>query len=239
MRHDPVLGVILLEADHSVETVGWTDPFSWEPPAGLSVSFFGHPRHWPLPAVFAVARGATGTTSALGTQEAVQGVADAIGRLDGHCDLIVGGCGYFGDAWPLLDQPPAAFTLLSALDLVDATLASTSRDIVVMSASTAAARRVTGRHPQSSRIRLIGLDGVGEWANFARPDWASSGLVTDSGIVAGLRTVLERHAAPGGLLDGIGAVLLECTVLPYHRGVIREYTDAPIIDVERVLIGAL
>jgi hypothetical protein len=174
MRNDPVLGVILLEADHSVETVGWTDPFSWEPLAGLSVSFFGHPRHWPLPAVFAVARGATGTTSALGTQEAVQGVADAIGRLDGHCDLIVGGCGYFGDAWPLLDQPPAAFTLLSALDLVDATLASTSRDIVVMSASTAAARRVTGRHPQSSRIRLIGLDGVGEWANFARPDWATA-----------------------------------------------------------------
>lgn len=239
MSRDPVLGVILLEADHSVETAGWPDPFSWEPPPGLSESFFGHPGHWPVPSVFAVAHGATGTTSALGTPEAVQGVADAIGRLEGRCDLIVGGCGYFGDAWPLLRNRPSAFTLLSALDLLDTTLASTHRDIVVMSASTAAARRAVGGHAQSSRIQVIGLDGIGEWAHFARPDWARSGLVTDAGIVAGLRAVLERHAAPGGLLNGAGAVLLECTVLPYHRSVVREYTDAPIIDVERVLLGML
>ncbi len=47
MRPAQVLGVILLEADHSLETLGWDDPFSWRPPDGLSDGFFGHPGAWP------------------------------------------------------------------------------------------------------------------------------------------------------------------------------------------------
>lgn len=235
----PVLGVLLLEAEHAVETVGRDDPFSWQPPAGLSPAFFGHPGHWSLPTVFAVARGATGTTSAQGTDEAVQGVVDAIGRLEGHCDLVLGGCGYFGDAWPRLEKPPAAYTVLSALDQLDATLAATSRDVVVMSASTAAGERAVATHPAADRIRVIGLDGAGEWAHFARPDWATAGLVTDAGIADALRDTLAAHAVPGGLLDDVGAVVLECTVLPAHRSVIREYTRAPIIDAEQLLLSVL
>ena len=89
MTSDPrVLGVILLDAEHSVETLGWDDPFSWQPPPGLGEGFYGHPAAWPLPVVFAVAEGATGKASAEGTPAAVQGVVDAIARLDGRCDLI-------------------------------------------------------------------------------------------------------------------------------------------------------
>lgn len=235
----PVLGVLLLEADHSVETVGLADPFSWRPPAGLGRGFFGHPDHWPVPTVFAVARGATGATSAAGTDEAVAGVVEAIGRLEGRCDLILGGCGYFGDAWAHLPARPAAYTVLSALDQLDAVLAATALDVVVMSASTQAGLRAVAQHPGRDRIRVVGLDGVGEWARFARPDWAEAGLISDAGIADGLRRTLARHAVPGGLLDGIGAIVLECTVLPHHRAVIREFSTVPIIDAEQLILAAL
>ena len=235
----PVLGVLLLEAEHSVETVALDDPFGWSPPPGLSTGFFGHPAFWPVPVVFAVAHGANGTTSAQATPAAVQGVVEAIGRLDGRCDLIVGGCGYFGDAWPMLAPGPSTFAVLSALDQLDLILRSTAGPVVVMSASTAAGTRAVSGHPEAARIRVIGLDGRGEWAHFARPDWATASLVTDAGLEAALREVLGRESAPGGALDGAGAVVLECTVLPHHRSVIREYTRAPIVDVEQIVHGLL
>ena len=234
-----VLGVILLEAEHSVETLGLADPYSWEPPQGLGAGFFGHPKFWPTPVVFAVARGATGATSASGTPEAVQGVVDAIGRLDRRCDLIIGGCGYFGDAWTELPVKPATFTVLSALDHLDLALRATAADVVIMSASTAAGRRAISGHPEAGRIRVIGIDGLGEWAHFGRPDWASAGLVSERGLEAALRSVLDRESAPSGALVGVGAVVLECTVLPQYRSVIREYTAAPIIDVEQIVRSIL
>lgn len=239
MRRDAIIGVLLLEADHAEETVGWDDPFSWTPPAGLGRGFFGHPDFWPARTMFAVAAGATGVTSALGTPEAVEGVVGAIGRLDGRCDVIVDGCGYFGDAWTRLLRPPSTPTYLSALDLLDYTLRSTNRDVAVMSASTAPGERATATHPEANRVRVVGIDGREDWAHFARTDWAVEGLVTEPGIERGLRQVLDLEACPGRKLHDVGAILLECTVLPHFRAVIREYSDAPIVDIAQVVTGLL
>ncbi len=239
MKAGPLIGVLLLEADHAVETLDWDDPSEWTPPVGLGAGFFGHPAFWAQRTVFAIAAGATGTTSALGTPEAVEGVVDAIRRLDGRCDLIVGGCGYFGDAWPLLTPPPSTPTYLSALDLLEDVLRSTSRDIVVMSASTAAGERAIAGHPAAERVRVVGIDGLDDWAHFARTDWAIEALVTDAGIERGLRTVLEAESGPGGKLDQVGAVVLECTVLPHYRRVFRDYTNAPVVDIADVVKGML
>jgi hypothetical protein len=224
------IGVILLEADHSVETLDLPDPFAWEPPAGLTSGFWGNPAAWPLPVVFAVARGATGAASAQRTPEAVQGVVDAIARLDGRCDLIVGGCGYFGAAWPALPAPPRTPTVLSGLDLLDDALRSTSADVAVLSMSADAAAGFLASRPDANRIRVVGMDGARDWDGFAHPDWAIAPQWTLDGLESGLRDVLGT-----GALDGIGAVVIECTVLPQFRSVIREHTPAPIFELGAVV----
>ncbi len=234
-----VLGVVLLEADHSVETLDSPDPFSWQPPEGLAPGFFGHPKAWPVPAVFAVAAGATGRSSADGAPHAMRGVAGAVRRLDGRCDMIVGGCGFFGLAWPLLDPRPRTPTVLSALDFLDVALAASRRDVAVISTNTADGRHAVASHPAADRIRVAGLDGVGDWSAFAEPDWAHRPAWTMTGLEQGLRQILSRAAQPGGLLDSAGAVLLECTVLPQFRSVIREYTSAPIYDLVNIVRATL
>lgn len=235
MRPAQVLGVILLEADHSLETLGGDDPFSWRPPDGLGDGFFGHPGAWPFPTIFAVARGATGRTSAECTPEALQGVADAVGRLDGNCDFIVGGCGYFGAAWSVIEKPPSTPTLLSGLDLVQQALGSTSRDVAVLSMSGIAASNFLAARPDARRLRVIGLDSAGDWPLVARPDWVTDPQWTLEGLERGLREVLDEEARPGGGMDGIGAVILECTVLPQFHSVIREYTKVPVYDIGAVV----
>jgi hypothetical protein len=229
---------VLLEAGHSVETLDWPDPFSWQPPGGLATGFPGHPDAWPVPAVFAVAARATGRSSADAAPEALRGVADAVRRLDGRCDMIVGGCGFFGYAWPLLRPRPATLTVLSALDYLDGALAGSRQDVMVMSMTRTDGQRAVAGHPAADRIRVIGLDGAGDWAALARPDWAVRPSWTIAGLEAGLREVLTRARA-AGWLDNAGSVLLECTALPRFRAVIREYTTGPIIDVLSIARGLL
>lgn len=231
MRPQQILGVIILEAEHSVDTLDLADPFSWRPPDGLGDGFLGHPGAWPVPTLFAVAHGATGRSSAECTAEALGGVASAIERLDGRCDVIAGGCGYFGAAWSVLDSPPETPTVLSALDYLDAALASTSRDVAVLSMSSKAAQDFLDRRVDAQRCRVIGLDDAGDWPLVARPDWVTNPKWELDGLVKGLRQVLDVESVPGGALDGVGGVLLECTVLPQFHSVIREYTKAPIYDV--------
>lgn len=234
-----VLGVVLLEADHSVETLDLSDPYAWEPPPGLGKGFFGHPDAWPVPTVFAVAHGATAAAAAEGTPQAMQGVADAVARLDGRCDLILGSCGFFAGGWDAMEAPPATPTLLSSLDLLDVALRSTARDVAVMSFSNGPAERFVARRPDASRIRVVGISPAGDWPLVGRPDWATNPRWTIAGLEAGLREVLADAVRPGGELDDVGAVVIECTVLPQFRSVIREHTRAPIYDAGATAVSLL
>jgi hypothetical protein len=239
MMRRRMLGVVLLEAEHSVETLGWADPSAWEPPAGLGEGFYGHPAAWPFPVVFAVAQGATAAASARCTPEATAGVVAAVGRLDGHCDLIVGGCGYFGAAWPAMSRPPGTPTVLSALDHLDLALASTSRDVAVLSMSAGAASSFLRPRADGRRIRVIGLDHERDWGLIGRPDWVTHPRWTLEGLEKGLRRVLEAESSPGGDLDNVGGVLLECTVLPQFGSLIRDHLDVPVYDVSSIVRGMM
>lgn len=224
------VGVILLEADHAVDTLDLDDPFAWEAPPGLTKGFFGHPDAWPVPALFAVARGATAAASAAAEPEALRGVADALARLDGRCDVIVGGCGFFAWAWPVIEKAPATPTVLSGLDLLDVALRATGHDVAVLSFSDAPARRFVEARAGGARVRVVGISPAGDWPLIGRPDWAVNPQWTIEGVEAGLREVLGAEVRPGGALEGIGGVVIECTVLPQFRSVIREYTPAPIYE---------
>lgn len=229
-RRNQVIGVVLLDADHSVETLDHDDPFAWEPPPGLTSGFFGHPAAWPLPTVFAVAWGATAAAAARGEPEAMQAVAEAVKRLDGRCDLIVGSCGFFAEAWDAIEMPPSTPTILSAFDLLDEALRSTAKDVAVISFSEEPAIRYLATRPDAGRIRIVGLTPAGDWPLIAPLDYAIRPQWTVAGLEAGLREVIAREVQPGGRLDDVGALVLECTVLPQFRHVIREYTNVPVYD---------
>ena len=224
------LGVVLLDAEHSVETLDWENPDEWLPPSGLGEGFFGHPAAWPLPVLFAVAHGATAAAAAKSTAEALDGIAAAVGRLDGRCDLIVGGCGYFGAAWPLLGSPPSTPTILSALDLLDLALSSSRRDAAVLSMSAAAALSFLGERSDFDRIRVVGLDHCADWKAIGRPDWVSNPQWSVEGLEKNLQEVLDVEMQPGGGLHGVGAVVLECTVLPQFAAIIRDRVGVPVYD---------
>lgn len=226
-----VVGVVLLDAEHYEDTLDWEDPTAWVPPAGLGPGFLSHPAYWSRPAVFAVAKGATGEAAAERRPEAVRGVVDAVRRLDGRCRMIVGTCGHFGDAWAELDPPPETPTILSALDILPDALRWSRRDVLMLTMTTESGLRSIADTPGSSRVRVVGMDGAGDWFLMDRPDWVAHREWSEAGLEAGLRQVLGRESIEGGALDGVGCVLLVCTILPQFISVIREYTGAPIVHV--------
>ncbi len=226
-----VLGVVLLDAEHYVETVDWEDPTAWVAPAGLGPGFLSHPAYWSLPVVYAVARGATSEAAAERRPEAVRGVVEAVRRLDGRCRMIVGTCGHFADAWGELDPRPGTPTILSALDVLEDALRWSRRDVLVLTMTTASGRRSIADTPQPTRVRVLGMDGAGDWSRIDRPDWVTRRDWSEDGLEAGLREVLDRESGAGGALEEVGCVLLVCTVLPQFTAVVREYTDAPVVHV--------
>lgn len=225
------LGIVVLDSEHYQETLDWDDPTSWRPPPGLGPGFLSHPSFWPFPVMFAVARGATSEAAAERRPEAVRGVAEAVRRLDGRCRMIVGTCGHFGDAWEALDPRPQTPTVLSALDVLDDALRWSRRDVLVLTMTTASGRRSMAGVPGGTRVRVVGMDGAGDWAEMDRADWVTHRNWSEAGLEAGLRQVLDRESGAGGALEGIGCVLLVCTILPQFTGVIRQYTDAPVVHV--------
>jgi hypothetical protein len=54
-----------------------------------------------------------------------------------------------------------------------------------------------------------------------------------------VEAVLERECAPGGRLEGAGALVLECTLLLEFRQTIAQYTPSPILDIASFALSAL
>lgn len=228
-------GVVVLDAEHSVDTV---DGAPFDPPEGLR-DFYGHPDTWPGDVLFAVPKGVTAGVAASGDEVAMRTVADAVRRLDGRCDVIVGGCGFFSGAWAHLDPAPRTPTLLSGFDLLDDALRATAAPVAVLSFADGPAQRVLAGHPAADRIRVVGISPAGDWPLIGRPDWATAPAWTREGVEGGLREVLTRELTPGGLLDGVGALVVECTIVPQFRAVLREYTAVPVFDVGTVAVTLL
>jgi hypothetical protein len=231
--------MVLLEADHAVETIDFEDPFGWVPPPGLTPGFFGHPQTWPVPVLYVVAKNATAASAAEGDPAAIRGVVDAISRLDGRCDLIVGECGFFARAWDALSHRPSTPTVLSGLDFLDDALRSTSRDVAALFFGRDAGERFLAERPGRERVRAIGISPAGDWPLIGRPDWATAPAWTLQGIRNGFREVLEEESQPRGRLDGVGAIVIECTVLPQFRHMIREFSSVPVYDAATSAIGLL
>ena len=58
-------------------------------------------------------------------------------------------------------------------------------------------------------------------------------------IERGRREVLAAESQPGGRLDGVGAIVIECTIIPQFREVIRDYTPVPVYDAAATVTALL
>jgi hypothetical protein len=227
----PRLGVVLLQADHAVETLDAPDPFHVPAPPGMPPTFFGHPDFWPVPTAFAVARDATGSSILELDKQAVRSVIDAIGRLAPLCDLIVGSCGYFVAALPFVTVETPL--LLSSLQLLDAALRSSSRPLGVLTYNRSSTEKILADHPERDRLRVVGLDHMPAWGTISRPDWITARQWTEKALRTELLEICERERRGGALRD-IGGIVLECTALPQFRSDIFEVLLCPVWDVSAI-----
>lgn len=242
MKRDPAglrLGVVMLDGDYVVEKRDFSDPFDAPPHLALPAGYMNQPDFWPVPTAFAVAAGATVRELFNGTSAALEGVVAAVDRLAQHCDLIVGDCGYM--YWVVERSLLKADTpaLLSGLQLLPSALESTCRPVGVLTASRAATEEMLAGHPQRSRMRIVGLDQQPGWAALTRDDW-----ITLHPAVEQLRAELFDvclHERQAGAFADVGALVLECTVLPRFRTELSTALALPTWDIAAVaktLLGA-
>jgi len=205
---------------------------------GLPPGWFECPASWPIPTTYAVASGAGAAATLGGKDAAIRGVAGAVSRLAESSDLIIGDCGFF---WAARDRavfsagPPV---LLSGLELLELAGRGTESDVAVITFSAPALERLLAKHPMRPRLRFVGLSDMPSWSHLAAEDYGlSPGWSTEQLGTELTQRLTERLA--DGSLDGVGSIVVECTVVPQFRAALRELTRLPILDLREVALGFL
>lgn len=223
----PTLGIVLMEDDAAVE--GSPQEFAAR---GVTKPWVVQdPDHWGLPIRTAVAAGATAGPLLGGEPDALRGVVEAVRRLDGKADLIIGNCGFMWAAREQLVGSTATPAVLSGLDLLDVALRMTSRSVGVVTYSASSLDPLLAGHPERERICRVGLEDLPDWAAISAPDFMERGGWSLDGLAAQLCERLARELADGGELADAGVLVLECTALPNLRSAIRSVTRMPVLDV--------
>ena len=231
------LGVILCDLDsYAVDDIDCVEagaPAISDNPVG----FFENPASWPgIPVSYAVARGARVEQLVTGDPVAIDAFWRARERL-AHCSLIITDCGFF--YYARQSGLPTANTLTSSLDLLPLAATLTRGRIGVLTVSTPLATRLLATDPLFPRLAIVGLEDQPGWDGILTNDHGYGNGWDLTTLRAGVEAVLERECAPGGRLESIGALVLECTLLPEFRRTIAQYTTAPILDIASFALSAL
>ena len=240
-RVDPRLGIVLLDLPHLKGDFG---AFAPNDPIGLGTlptGWFEAPSTWPFSTVYACAAGATAEATLAAEPASVSAVAAAVGRLSDSADLIIGDCGFFWAASETAHRATTTPLLLSALNLLDFAAATTRKDIGVLTFSAQDLERLFSDHPLRGRLRIIGVSNQPNWAALRKDDYGLRRSWSHRALGVELLEVLIA-ALPDGSLADIGCLVLECTVMPQFRGVLRRATALPIFDVAstaRALLNGL
>lgn len=233
----PTLGVILCDLDsYEVDDLECLDdraPAISDNPLG----FFENPGSWPgIPVRYAVARGARVEPLVAGERRAVDAFWAAAERL-AECSLVITDCGFF--YYARRDGRPTGNVLTSGLDLLPVAASLTSRDIGVLTVSSSLAEDLLAGHALRPRLVIAGLEDEDGWCRLLTDDHAHNNGWSLDVLRRGVLAAAERDFGPGGRLEGIGALVLECTLLPQFRDEIRRFTDIPILDAASFAISAL
>ncbi len=147
---------------------------------------------------------------------------------DQGCRGITTSCGFAALLQPYLLEAvtvPVFASSLMLIPFIAATLRSTQRVGVI----TAEAKSLTGRHLQAvgvdpARIHVIGMDGCPEFAATAWQDRITLDLAAAEAEAVGVAQRLVE-AAPD-----VGALLLECSLLPPYAAAIQAEVGLPVFD---------
>lgn len=231
------LGVVLCDLDsYAVDDIDHrvhgAAPISDNP-----VGFFENPDSWPgIPVSYAVARGARVEQLVAGDPTAVDAFWAARDRL-AHCSLVITDCGFF--YYARRSGRPTGNALTSSLDLLPLAASLTEAPIGVLTVSEPLARRLLAPDPLLPRLSIVGLESEPGWSGILTNDHGYGNGWDLDVLRSGVEAVLDREFAPGGRFAGIGALVLECTLLPEFRREIARRTPVPILDIASFAISAL
>lgn len=233
------LGVVLLDLPHyTAPFIGECDPGDESGIGSLPRGFFECPASWPVPTAFAVASGASAENT-LGAKPVVgRGLAGALERLHGHCDLAVTDCGFFWAAKPAHDSRSRPPLLSSGLEFIGLAARMTQRPLGVLTFSAASLEPLLVGHPERDRLRVVGFNDLSEWAAFDCEDYATNGRWSRAGLRSQFLDRLSQELH-GGSLEAVGALVIECSLMPQFRRDIRELTSLPVFDVRSIALAIL
>lgn len=233
----PQLGVILCDLDsYPVDYIECLTPDA----PGISnnpVGFFENPTSWQgLPVAYAVARGARVEPLVAGEPEAIDAFWAASEKL-AHCPLVITDCGFF--FYARKDTRRTANVITSGLDLLPIASVLSNKAIGVLTVSETLAAKLLADHALSPQIVIAGMESEPGWATMLTNDHALGNGWDQEMLKEGVASVVKREFGPGGRLENIGVLVLECTLLPEFRQEIRKYTSVPILDIASFALNAL
>ncbi len=234
----PVLGVVLLDLPHYAGRSGAFTPAEEVGLGNLPRGFFECPATWPLPTAYEVAEGADIAATLSGAEVAKRGVATAVQRLAGECDLVIGDCGFFWVARERV-RGTTGSVILSGLDLLPLAASLTRRPIGVLTFSVDALGPMLAGSPFAHRLRVLGLAAEPTWSRLAVDDYGTDEGWTRDALETELLDRVATEVREGGLLHGVGALVLECTVMPQFAAALSTLTRLPILDLATLATGLL
>ncbi|TDY15632.1 hypothetical protein B0G81_8711 [Paraburkholderia sp. BL6665CI2N2] len=110
----------------------------------------GDPSFWRVPFLNAIATGAEPHGNKLPTDAASRGIVDAVRRLDGKVQLIIGNCGFMWASRNLPYRTASAATITSGLEFLDLALRITGRSVGVITWGVRALDRLLSGPPNSN-----------------------------------------------------------------------------------------
>ncbi|WP_028215500.1 hypothetical protein [Paraburkholderia mimosarum] len=224
MEERPLLGIIQLDCDDA------TSDSSVDIAArGAAMPFWvGDPSFWKMPFQNRVAEGADPAANKIPTPEAVRGIGKAAGELDGKVQLIIGNCGYMWASRESLYGNTATATITSALEFVDLALKITNRPIGIITWDANALMPLLRDYPGRERLRFLTVGDLPEWEKSLTYQkavgWSKDQMAKE------FAERLGRSFNDNGVFEDVGILVLECTLVPDFRHVIRQMTALPILD---------
>lgn len=235
----PVLGIVVLDLPQKTAEFGRFVPRDRRGLGSLPPGFFESPATWPFPTAYAVAKEAGAQATLRGEEQAVAGVCAAVERLDPVADLIIGDCGFFWAAREAASARAQTPLLLSGLDLLPLAASVTARPVGVLTYSADHLEPMLAGHQLGDRLRILGFSHEPTWHKLSKEGYGSDPTWSATELRDEFAARVEQALSPEGLLDGIGALVVECTVIPQFRPVLRELTNVPIFDVAAEAVGLL
>ncbi|WP_027803852.1 aspartate/glutamate racemase family protein [Paraburkholderia dilworthii] len=179
-----------------------------------------------------IAEGANAADNKIPTPEASQGILNAARRLEGHTDLIIGGCGYMWASREHLYGQLSTPAITSSLEFLDLALRMTKLPVGIVTWDAEPLMPLLIHHPGFARLRFVTIRDLPDFKKWVLDpcgkqvpcEWSKEGISVQ------LSDLMRDAFGRDGVFNDVGILVLECTLMPDFRSVIRQITPIPVLD---------